>query len=109
FEVSKKSQVLCITHLPQVAAMADTHKLIKKTEKHERTATNVTELTEQQQMEELGRMITGTKLTDTAKEHARELLILAATFKNKKIIKKKEKHKRTDKNVNEIEEQQQIQ
>jgi len=84
FEVSKESQVLCITHLPQVAAMADTHKLIKKTETNERTATNVTELTEQQQMEELGRMITGTKLTDTAKEHARELLVLAATFKNKK-------------------------
>src|SRR5690625_1205566 len=84
FEVSKESQVLCITHLPQVAAMADTHKLSKKTETNERTATNVTELTEQQQMEELGRMITGTKLTDTAKEHARELLVLAATFKNKK-------------------------
>jgi len=84
FEVSKESQVLCITHLPQVAAMADTHKFIKKTENNERTATNVTELTEQQQMEELGRMITGTKLTNTAKEHAKELLALAAAFKNKK-------------------------
>lgn len=84
FEVSHDSQVLCITHLPQVASMADTHKLIIKIEKKDRTATNVTELTEHQQVEELGRMITGTELTNTAKEHAKELLHLAATFKNKK-------------------------
>lgn len=81
YEVSTDSQVLCITHLPQVAAMADTHKFIQKYEKQQRTITNVSELTKQEQMEELSRMITGTKLTDTAKEHAKELLELASTFK----------------------------
>lgn len=83
YEVSHDSQVLCITHLPQVAAMGDTHKLITKKEKTGRTSSHVLELTEQGQTEELGRMITGTKLTDTAKEHAKELLHLAAAYKNK--------------------------
>jgi len=82
YGVSNKSQVLCITHLPQVAAMADSHKFIKKNEKDNRTETHVTELNEEQQIEELGRMITGTKLTNTAKDHARELVQLAISFKN---------------------------
>lgn len=83
YEISNASQVLCITHLPQVAAMADTHKLIEKLEKKERTSTKVTELSSEQQMEELSRMITGTKLTETAKEHAKEMLDLATSFKKK--------------------------
>lgn len=80
-EVSLESQVLCITHLPQVAAMADTHKFIEKKEKDYRTFTSVTELDEKQLIEELSRMITGTKLTDTAIEHAKEMLVLANRFK----------------------------
>lgn len=83
-QISSESQVLCITHLPQVASMADTHKLIVKMERDDRTATEVSELTSKQQIEELSRMITGTKLTETAKEHAKEMLDLAAAFKNKK-------------------------
>lgn len=83
YEISSNSQVLCITHLPQVAAMADTHKLITKKEKTNKTSSHVLELTEQGQIEELGRMITGAKLTDTAKEHAKELLYLAASYKKK--------------------------
>ncbi|MCM3738779.1 DNA repair protein RecN [Oceanobacillus luteolus] len=83
YEISKASQVLCITHLPQVAAMADTHKLIQKHERDDRTSTTVTELSVEQQMEELSRMITGTKLTETAKEHAKEMLELANAFKKK--------------------------
>lgn len=85
FHISNESQVLCITHLPQVAAMADTHKLIEKRAKKNRTSTVVSELTQAQTVEELSRMITGTKLTDTAKEHAKELLELALTFKQKDI------------------------
>lgn len=81
YQISNDSQVLCITHLPQVAAMADTHKLIEKEEKNNRTSTFVTELDATQQVEELSRMITGTKLTETAKEHAKEMLELASTFK----------------------------
>ncbi|WP_330948595.1 DNA repair protein RecN [Virgibacillus sp. MG-45] len=81
YEVSGNSQVLCITHLPQVAAMADTHKLIQKEEKNKRTATFVHELSRQEQINELSRMITGTKLTETAMEHAREMLELAHSYK----------------------------
>ena len=82
FRISKDSQVLCITHLPQVAAMADTHKFIKKNEKNKRTSTSVKELSENEQVEELSRMITGTKLTETAKIHAKEMLELASAFKS---------------------------
>ncbi|OZU90015.1 DNA repair protein RecN [Virgibacillus indicus] len=84
YQISNESQVLCITHLPQVASMADTHKLIEKMEKAERTATGVSELNSKQQIVELSRMITGTKLTETAKEHAKEMLDLAAAFKKKR-------------------------
>jgi len=80
-QISNDSQVICITHLPQVAAMADTHKFIRKKEKTNRTYTKVAELSKEEQTEELSRMITGTKMTATAKEHAKELLELASTFK----------------------------
>ena len=85
YQISMDSQVLCITHLPQVGAMADTHKLIQKKEKNNRTSTLVSELTVEQQIEELSRMITGTKLTETAKDHAKELLDLASSFKIRKL------------------------
>ncbi|HEX6594401.1 MAG TPA: DNA repair protein RecN [Bacillota bacterium] len=88
YEISKDSQVLCITHLPQVAAMADTHQLIGKHKKDNRMHTNVYELSTVEQVDELSRMITGTKMTATAKEHARELLQLASDFKQKKLKKK---------------------
>lgn len=81
YQISNDSQVICITHLPQVAAMADTHKFIRKQEENNRTLTKVSELTKEEQVEELSRMMTGTKMTDTAKDHARELLELASTFK----------------------------
>jgi DNA repair protein RecN (Recombination protein N) len=84
YDVSRDSQVLCITHLPQVAAMADTHKYINKIDKKERTATTVTELTVKQTIEELSRMMTGTELTDSALEHGKKLLDLAAAFKKSK-------------------------
>lgn len=84
YEISEESQVLCITHLPQVAAMSDTHKLIDKVETNNRTSTKVAELSYMEKVKELGRMITGTKLTNTAKDHAKELLELASTYKMKK-------------------------
>ncbi|TMN20766.1 DNA repair protein RecN [Lentibacillus cibarius] len=80
-QISRQSQVLCITHLPQVAAMADIHKLIQKYEKNDRTATVVEELSENEKIDELSRMITGTKLTETAKDHAREMLEMASSYK----------------------------
>ncbi|WP_182199496.1 DNA repair protein RecN [Paraliobacillus salinarum] len=72
--VSIGSQVLCITHLPQVAAMADTHILIKKQAKANRTITSLEALSTENRIIEIGRMITGTELTATSKEHARELI-----------------------------------
>ncbi|WP_174613760.1 DNA repair protein RecN [Virgibacillus ihumii] len=81
--ISEKSQVLCITHLPQVAAMSDTHILINKQEKNHRTYTNIQELSPDRKIDELSRMLTGTKLTDTAKKHAQELLELASAHKEK--------------------------
>ncbi|MEN2464748.1 DNA repair protein RecN [Ornithinibacillus sp. JPR2-1] len=81
FQISNDSQVLCITHLPQVAAMADTHLFIEKNELENRTVTQVSELTESEQINELTRMMTGTKVTETAKQHAKELHKLAQGFK----------------------------
>ncbi len=82
YQISHDSQVLCITHLPQVAAMADTHKYIEKEEKQNRTITKVRELSRDEQIVELSRMMTGTKLTDTALEHAKELLDSSLCFKS---------------------------
>ena len=83
YQISIQSQVLCITHLPQVAAMSDTHKLIQKMENDKRTTTTVHELTVKEKVEELSRMMTGIKITDTAKEHGKKLLDLANQFKNR--------------------------
>ncbi|MFD1039187.1 DNA repair protein RecN [Virgibacillus byunsanensis] len=82
-QISSESQVLCITHLPQVAAMADTHKFILKSEKDKRATTKVSELSNSEKIEELSRMITGAELTETAIVHAKELLNLASKFKTR--------------------------
>jgi DNA repair protein RecN (Recombination protein N) len=79
--VSIGSQVLCITHLPQVAAMADTHLYISKETKGERTKTYVKPLKNDEQIEEIGRMISGTEITQLTKEHARELIEMAQEIK----------------------------
>lgn len=81
--VSIGSQVLCISHLPQVAAMSDTHLFIAKTINDGRTSTSVTPLTKQDKIKEIARMISGTEITDLTKKHAKELLKLAQKVKNK--------------------------
>ncbi|WP_053367074.1 DNA repair protein RecN [Bacillus sp. FJAT-27245] len=80
--VAKGSQVLCISHLPQVAAMADTHLFISKVTKGGRTKTSVVPLNEEEKIAEIGRMISGVEITDLTKEHAKELLLLASKIKN---------------------------
>ncbi|RHW41127.1 DNA repair protein RecN [Neobacillus notoginsengisoli] len=80
--VASGSQVLCISHLPQVAAMADTHLLISKVMKGGRTKTAVVPLSENEKVAEIGRMISGVEITDLTKEHAKELLLLAEKIKN---------------------------
>lgn len=79
--ISSGSQVLCITHLPQVAAMADTHLFIEKHETNQRVVTSVTPLTTDEQVEEIARMISGVEVTELTKEHAKELLELARQHK----------------------------
>ncbi|WP_409270596.1 DNA repair protein RecN [Neobacillus sp. SCS-31] len=82
FKVATGSQVLCISHLPQVAAMADTHLLISKVTKGGRTKTSVVPLNEEEKVAEIVRMISGVEITDLTKEHAKELLLLASKTKN---------------------------
>jgi DNA repair protein RecN (Recombination protein N) len=77
YKVAINSQVLCISHLPQVAAMADTHLFISKVTKGGRTKSAVTPLKLNEKITEIGRMISGAEITDLTKKHAEELLQLA--------------------------------
>jgi DNA repair protein RecN (Recombination protein N) len=72
--LSKRQQVVCITHLPQIAAFADQHFLIEKTQKSGRTRTSVRRMEEAEREGEIARMLSGAKLTETSVEHARQLL-----------------------------------
>ncbi|WP_155286702.1 DNA repair protein RecN [Lacticaseibacillus zhaodongensis] len=76
--IAQHSQVLCITHLPQVAAMSDYEYKIEKKVTSGRTQTTVTPLAERERVDELARMLAGTEITDLTKRHAQELLELAA-------------------------------
>lgn len=73
-ELSKKHQVLCVTHQPQVASLADTHFLVEKLFEAERTKVFVRKLGEEEKVKEIARMLAGEKITETAEKHARELL-----------------------------------
>jgi DNA repair protein RecN (Recombination protein N) len=77
--IATQSQVLCITHLPQVAAMSDHEYLIQKAVADGRTKTTVTPLTQTQRVDEIARMLAGDTVTELALEHASELLKMAAT------------------------------
>lgn len=79
--ISLGSQVLCITHLPQVAAMADSHLYIQKKEENDRVKTSVKTLTTDEKIVEIARMISGVEITDLTLEHAKELLELAEKLK----------------------------
>lgn len=72
--LAEYKQVLCVTHLPQMAAMADTHLLISKAEREGRTYTSVTPLDLDGRTRELARIIGGAKITDTTLKSAREML-----------------------------------
>jgi DNA repair protein RecN (Recombination protein N) len=72
--LSKGQQVLCITHLPQIAAFGDQHFLIEKTEKRGRTQTDVRRMEDAERTQEIARMLSGAKLTETSLKHAEHLL-----------------------------------
>ncbi|AQS53296.1 DNA repair protein RecN [Jeotgalibaca dankookensis] len=75
--VSEHSQVLCITHLPQVAAIADNHFYIEKDVVEERTFTHVFKIVGKKRTNEVARMLAGTEITELSLAHAEELLDLA--------------------------------
>ena len=79
--IATDSQVLCISHLPQVAAMADHHYLIKKNVISDRTMTEIHDVIESDRTEELSRMLSGAETTPLTLKHAEELLTLAAERK----------------------------
>ncbi len=73
-EVSKDTQVLCVTHLPQIAAQAKTHYKIKKRSEAGRTFTSVDVLDTEGRVEELARIMGGVTVTDSARDYARDLI-----------------------------------
>jgi DNA repair protein RecN (Recombination protein N) len=73
-DIAKHRQVLCITHLPQVAAQADAHILVGKAEKAGRTVTTLRRLKRSERVAELARMIGGVKVTQAARTTAEEML-----------------------------------
>ena len=72
--IGRYSQVLTITHLPQVAAVADNHYFIEKQVVGDRTETSIHTLSEEERVNEVARMLSGDELTDAAKENARDLI-----------------------------------
>ncbi len=80
-ELSGERQIICITHLPQIAAMADEHFEISKEVVNERTRTNVVALSEEDSVRELARMLGGVEITENVINNAREMKILAKDLK----------------------------
>ena len=73
-QLSRTKQVLCITHLPQIASFADQHYLIEKKEAGGRTKTSVRQLDQDERTKEIARMVSGAKLTETSLKHAEQML-----------------------------------
>ena len=73
-QLARTKQVLCITHLPQIASFADQHYLIEKRESGGRTKTSVRPLDAEERTREIARMMSGAKLTDTSLKHAEQML-----------------------------------
>ena len=79
-DVARCKQVLCVTHLPQIAAMADTHFSVEKGERNGRTYTRVERLDRPRRKEELARLMGGASITDTLRDSAEELLTQAERY-----------------------------
>lgn len=75
--LGRNHQIICITHLPQIAAMADAHFLIEKTVEQNGTHSNISQLNETESVSELARMLGGVEITDAVLENAREMKQLA--------------------------------
>lgn len=83
--IGQHHQILCITHLPQIAAMADTHFEIRKEVKGTETITQITPLQEKETIRELARLLGGAQITDLVVQNAREMKELAQVHKNSRV------------------------
>jgi DNA repair protein RecN (Recombination protein N) len=72
--LSRTNQVLCVTHLPQIATFADHHYVIEKKERAGRTRTTIRLVSGEERTEEIARMLSGAKLTDTSRKHAEQMI-----------------------------------
>jgi len=72
--LSRGQQVLCVTHLPQIAAFADQHLAVEKREDHGRTKTQIRVLDDRARTHEVARMVSGAKVTDTSLQHAAQMI-----------------------------------
>jgi len=73
-QLSKGQQVLCITHLPQIAAFADTHLVIEKTVKAGKTRTGVRETSREERVDEIARMLSGATITEASRKNAEQMI-----------------------------------
>jgi DNA repair protein RecN (Recombination protein N) len=75
--IAKRHQVICITHLPQIASMADTHYVIEKVVENNKTITNIRKLEKSQEIDEIARLLGGARITEATLLSAREMKELA--------------------------------
>ena len=84
-QIAGKRQVIAITHLPQIAAMADSHYLIEKTSDNNSTISRIYRLSEEESVEELARMLGGAEITSTVLDNAREMKKFASTAQPRRV------------------------
>ena len=80
-QLSENHQIICITHLPQIAAMADTHFMIQKTVEQDRTVTGIEKLQEEESLLELARLLGSENITEAVLSNAREMKEMAKKAK----------------------------
>lgn len=86
YSMGRFSQILCITHLPQMAAFNDEHFVIRKVVDNQRTVTEINKLSSDESINEIARLLGGEMITDITKENAKELINSANNTKQKYIL-----------------------
>ena len=81
--ISRNHQVLCISHLPQIAALADSHFVINKVILEDKTNTVISKLSDKDRIEEMARLLGGVDLTDTTLRHASEMIEMSKKIKER--------------------------
>lgn len=86
YDISKSCQVICVTHMPQIACMADTHYVIKKENIDGNSYTSIQELGEKNRAEQLASLLDGNSVTESGLNHANDMLEKAEEYKTRNII-----------------------